>query len=490
MWSGPKGSSVEDRIARAQDAKKALLERFRSKPGPGHPEYEARQAELKAVAEARRQREEARARQKAAEEAARIEATRVKSEAEAEAARKAAEQAARLAAEESAIMAQLKAEEAAKLEALKAEQKAAGMPAMRRARPPRRSGGGYRSPLLLPRGFRSGGRTRVRPSAFSARAILPRHRERAFQRCRSAAARLTRVQPRAPHPPGTGENTFGVVSISSACWSGVSPITPEARSGLPRVAKILGADAEVRGAHVVPSLAPGSDSAMRRNWLGVTFGQPSTVSTTAAASSRARAKVASSWSSSAVKSGSVMVGAQSSSVLASSANWQRPERFGRAFELVRLVLDAGAVACAGQTPQQREAVRRVLEEDGERGAHAVGSDFLGQAFQHRDIDHRHDVDQRDLGGRRDRQPVDAICCAHDTRHGRMVAQQQREFLDQHLLAHRLGDEFVHSGVAAGPDVVGERVRRQCDHRNAPNRRRARGSRGRLRAHPSRASACP
>ncbi len=35
MWSGPKGSSMEDRLDRAQEAKKALLERFRSSPEPG-----------------------------------------------------------------------------------------------------------------------------------------------------------------------------------------------------------------------------------------------------------------------------------------------------------------------------------------------------------------------------------------------------------------------------------------------------------------------
>ena len=30
MWSGPKGASVQERLDRAQEAKKALLERFKS----------------------------------------------------------------------------------------------------------------------------------------------------------------------------------------------------------------------------------------------------------------------------------------------------------------------------------------------------------------------------------------------------------------------------------------------------------------------------
>ena len=74
MWSGPKGTSTEDRLARAQEAKKALLERFRSAPKPGDPAYEEQQAKLKAVAEARRLREEKRAKQKAEEDARRAEA--------------------------------------------------------------------------------------------------------------------------------------------------------------------------------------------------------------------------------------------------------------------------------------------------------------------------------------------------------------------------------------------------------------------------------
>src|SRR6266496_4268855 len=73
MWSGPKGSSMEDRLTRAQEAKKALLDRFKTAPKPGDAEYEEQQAKLKAIAEARREREELRARQKAEQEARRAE---------------------------------------------------------------------------------------------------------------------------------------------------------------------------------------------------------------------------------------------------------------------------------------------------------------------------------------------------------------------------------------------------------------------------------
>jgi hypothetical protein len=125
MWSGPKGATVQERLDRAAEAKKALLERFKKQPGPGDKEYEERQAELNAIAEARRQREDARDRQKAAEEAARVEAARLKALDEAETRRKQAEEEARKAAEEAAIMAQLKAEEEEKHAALLAEQKAA-----------------------------------------------------------------------------------------------------------------------------------------------------------------------------------------------------------------------------------------------------------------------------------------------------------------------------------------------------------------------------
>jgi hypothetical protein len=61
MWSGPKGASVQERLDRQVEAKKALLDRFKKQPGPGDKEYEERQAELVAIAEAaeRKAREEA-----------------------------------------------------------------------------------------------------------------------------------------------------------------------------------------------------------------------------------------------------------------------------------------------------------------------------------------------------------------------------------------------------------------------------------------------
>ena len=80
MWSGPKGASVQDRLDRQNEAKKALLERFKKQPGPGDAEFEKRQAELKSIAEARRQREEERERRRVEEEARRVEQARVKAE--------------------------------------------------------------------------------------------------------------------------------------------------------------------------------------------------------------------------------------------------------------------------------------------------------------------------------------------------------------------------------------------------------------------------
>jgi predicted ribosome quality control (RQC) complex YloA/Tae2 family protein len=119
MWSGPKGSSVEDRITRQNDAKKALLERFKSAPKPGDTAYEEQQAKLKDIAEALR------AKQKAEEEARRIREAKQKAEREAEEARKAAEEAKRLAEEEAARKMKEKSEADAAHLLLLAEQKAA-----------------------------------------------------------------------------------------------------------------------------------------------------------------------------------------------------------------------------------------------------------------------------------------------------------------------------------------------------------------------------
>jgi membrane protein involved in colicin uptake len=125
MWSGPKGSSVEDRITRQNDAKKALLDRFKSAPKPGDAAYEEQQAKLKDIADARREREALRAKQKAEEEARRIREAKQKAEREAEEARVAAEEAKRLAEEEATRKVKEKSEADAKHLLLLAEQKAA-----------------------------------------------------------------------------------------------------------------------------------------------------------------------------------------------------------------------------------------------------------------------------------------------------------------------------------------------------------------------------
>src|SRR5689334_5069566 len=83
MWSGPKGASVQERLDRQNEAKRALLDRFKKQPGPGDKEYEERQSHLKAVADARREREVLRAKQRAEEAARRIEEARLRAEREA-----------------------------------------------------------------------------------------------------------------------------------------------------------------------------------------------------------------------------------------------------------------------------------------------------------------------------------------------------------------------------------------------------------------------
>ena len=57
---GFRDPKLEDRQRAALDAKKALLDKFKSQPGPGHPEYEARKKEREAVLAARADREAAR----------------------------------------------------------------------------------------------------------------------------------------------------------------------------------------------------------------------------------------------------------------------------------------------------------------------------------------------------------------------------------------------------------------------------------------------
>ncbi len=67
MKMGFKDPKLDDRQRAALDAKKALLDKFKSQPGPGHPEYEARKKEREAVIAARAARDaakEAEAREK------------------------------------------------------------------------------------------------------------------------------------------------------------------------------------------------------------------------------------------------------------------------------------------------------------------------------------------------------------------------------------------------------------------------------------------
>jgi hypothetical protein len=67
MKMGFKDPKLDDRQRAAMDAKKALLDKFKSQPGPGHPEYEARKKEREAVIAARAARDaakEAEAREK------------------------------------------------------------------------------------------------------------------------------------------------------------------------------------------------------------------------------------------------------------------------------------------------------------------------------------------------------------------------------------------------------------------------------------------
>ena len=96
-----KGESFQDRQSAVIEARKALLEKFKSRPGPDDPSVKAREAERRAVAEAREKR------------AAEREATRKALEAR-EAARKAADEATRL---ESGRLAELARIEAERVEA-------------------------------------------------------------------------------------------------------------------------------------------------------------------------------------------------------------------------------------------------------------------------------------------------------------------------------------------------------------------------------------
>ncbi|HJS88132.1 MAG TPA: DUF6481 family protein, partial [Acetobacteraceae bacterium] len=51
-----KDAKFTERLNAAAEARRAMLEKFRAKPGPDDPEVQRRQAELKAIAEAREAR--------------------------------------------------------------------------------------------------------------------------------------------------------------------------------------------------------------------------------------------------------------------------------------------------------------------------------------------------------------------------------------------------------------------------------------------------
>ncbi len=104
--SGFKIPNFNDRLSSAQKAKQAALEKFKAKPGPGDPEFEARQAERVRI-EAERQ---------VRRETARLEKQRLEVEAEA---KRVADEQARKVAEQEAYEAQIRAQEE-----LEAKQKA------------------------------------------------------------------------------------------------------------------------------------------------------------------------------------------------------------------------------------------------------------------------------------------------------------------------------------------------------------------------------
>ncbi|CDX16166.1 DUF6481 family protein [Mesorhizobium sp. VK24D] len=111
---------IFERRNAANEAKKALLERFKAKPAADDPAVLARQAERKAILEARAIREAEKARLKQ-EKLAREAAEKAEREAAAEAARIAAEEAA---AAEAKIREAEEAERIARLLADEAERKA------------------------------------------------------------------------------------------------------------------------------------------------------------------------------------------------------------------------------------------------------------------------------------------------------------------------------------------------------------------------------
>ena len=112
---GFKEPTFADRQGAAQNAKKALLERFKAKPGPDDPETLKRQAERQAIAEQRALAQKAREQEKAEKKAR-----------EAEKAAELAAQAERERAEKEAADIALKAEQKAARDARYAARKEKG----------------------------------------------------------------------------------------------------------------------------------------------------------------------------------------------------------------------------------------------------------------------------------------------------------------------------------------------------------------------------
>ena len=115
-----KGSTFEDRRTAAADAKKALLERFKSRPPADDPQVLARAAERRAIQEARDIRVAERNRLKAEEEARRLQEDEARKAAEAAAAAEAEARAAEQARRDEEIRAERKAARDAKYAARKA----------------------------------------------------------------------------------------------------------------------------------------------------------------------------------------------------------------------------------------------------------------------------------------------------------------------------------------------------------------------------------
>ena len=115
-----KGSTFNDRRDEAAAAKKALVERFKSRPPADDPAVVARAAERRAIAEARDKRQAERALVKQAQDLERQAAEKARLEAEALAAAEAEAKAAEQVSRDEAIRAERKAARDAKYAARKA----------------------------------------------------------------------------------------------------------------------------------------------------------------------------------------------------------------------------------------------------------------------------------------------------------------------------------------------------------------------------------